>query len=45
MPLGDAVGVEPVTPRKMRISLRVIEGAGERQERLIEREVWVPLGG
>jgi prepilin-type N-terminal cleavage/methylation domain-containing protein len=45
MPLGDAVGVEPVTPRKMRISLRVIEGAGERQERLIEREIWVPLGG
>ncbi|MCE9584299.1 MAG: type II secretion system GspH family protein, partial [Planctomycetes bacterium] len=32
MPLGDAVGVEPVTPRKMRISLRVIDGAGERQE-------------
>jgi prepilin-type N-terminal cleavage/methylation domain-containing protein len=45
MPLGDLPGSEPVVPRKMRISLRVIEGAAERQERLIQREVWVPLGG
>jgi len=45
MPLGDLPGMEPVIPRKMRISLRVIEGAAERQERLMQREVWVPLGG
>ncbi|MCC6741043.1 MAG: type II secretion system protein [Planctomycetia bacterium] len=45
MPLGDLPGSEPVVPRKIRLSLRVIEGAGERQERLIQREVWVPLGG
>lgn len=45
MPLGKAVGSEPVVPRKLRFSMRVIEGAAERQERLLQREVWMPLGG
>lgn len=45
MPLGDLPGSEPVLPRKIRITLRVIEGAAERQERMMQREVWVPLGG
>lgn len=45
MPLGDLPGSEPVIPRKLRMSLRVIEGAAERQERLLQREVWLPLGG
>lgn len=45
MPLGDAPGAEPEIPRKVRISLRVIEGAAERQERLVQREVWTAAGG
>ncbi|NUN47333.1 MAG: type II secretion system protein [Candidatus Brocadiae bacterium] len=45
MPLGDALATDPRIPRKFRITIRVIEGAGERQERTFQREVWCPLGG
>ncbi|MEK7467394.1 MAG: prepilin-type N-terminal cleavage/methylation domain-containing protein [Planctomycetota bacterium] len=41
LPIGDVAG-EPVLPRKVRISLRVIEGSGENCERLFQRECWVP---
>lgn len=42
---GTPAGSVANVPGKLRITLRVIESAGERQERLIEREIWVPLGG
>lgn len=45
MPVGDNVGTDPVFPRKLRITMRIIEGAGERQERMFQREIWAPLGG
>lgn len=45
MPVGDTIPGDPGFPRKFRITLRVSEGAGERQERIFQREVWAPLGG
>ena len=52
MPVGDVVPpqpvgvvVDPTIPRKFRLTMRVIEGAAERQERIFQREVWAPLGG
>lgn len=41
LPIGDVV-TDPALPRKVRLSLRVIEGAGENCERLFQRECWVP---
>jgi prepilin-type N-terminal cleavage/methylation domain-containing protein len=41
LPIGDVAG-EPSLPRKIRVSLRVIEGSGENCERLFQRECWVP---
>lgn len=37
-PPAMKVEPEPEAPRKFRITLRVIEGAGERQERIVQRE-------
>jgi prepilin-type N-terminal cleavage/methylation domain-containing protein len=34
---------EPRIPIKLRITMRIIEGAGERQERLLVREFWIPM--
>lgn len=41
LPIGD-VTTDPVLPRKVRVTLRVIEGSGENCERLFQRECWVP---
>jgi len=41
LPIGDVAG-DPVLPRKVRLSLRVIEGSGENCERLFQRECWIP---
>jgi hypothetical protein len=45
MPVGDALLTDPRFPRRFRITMRVIEGAAERQERIFQREIWCPLGG
>lgn len=45
MPVGDTLPGDPAFPRKIRVTMRVSEGAGERQERVFQRDVWVPLGG
>jgi prepilin-type N-terminal cleavage/methylation domain-containing protein len=34
---------EPRIPIKLRVTMRIIEGAGERQERLLVREYWIPM--
>ncbi|MCE9584290.1 MAG: type II secretion system GspH family protein [Planctomycetes bacterium] len=41
MPIGDVSG-DPGMPRKLRVSMRVIEGSGESCERLFQREMWIP---
>ncbi len=35
--------LHPRLPLGVRLTLRVVEGAGERQERMITRTVWIPL--
>lgn len=45
MPVGDIIPGDPAFPRKFRVTMRVIEGAGERQERVFQRDIWAPLGG
>ena len=45
MPVGDTIPGDPSFPRKFRLTMRVIEGAGERQERCFQRDIWAPLGG
>lgn len=41
MPIGDVVG-DPAMPRKLRVTMRVIEGAVESCERLLQREILIP---
>lgn len=41
LPIGDGAG-DPGMPRKVRLTLRVVEGAGENCERLFQRECWIP---
>lgn len=41
-PLGDVVG-ELKPPSKIRIALRIVEGAAELQERVIIRDIWLPM--
>jgi type II secretory pathway pseudopilin PulG len=41
LPLGDTAG-DPGIPRKLRVTLRVVEGASEWMERCHQREVWIP---
>ncbi len=43
VPLGSLPNSDPRLPLGVRLSLRVTEGASERQERLIVRTVWIPL--
>jgi len=42
MPLGDDPS-DPGMPRKIRVTLRVLDGAAERAERCLMREIWIPL--
>lgn len=43
LPLGGAPATDPRLPVGVRVMLRVVEGAGERQERVFLRTIWVPL--
>ncbi|MBI2919966.1 MAG: type II secretion system protein [Planctomycetes bacterium] len=42
LPVGDSPS-DPGLPRKIRLTLRVIEGAAERTERCHQREIWLPV--
>jgi type II secretory pathway pseudopilin PulG len=41
MPIGDVAGEG--LPRRIRVTLRLIEGAAERAERVMQREFWLPV--
>jgi hypothetical protein len=41
MPLGNAPG--ETMPRRVRVTLRLLEGAAERTERVMQREIWLPV--
>jgi type II secretory pathway pseudopilin PulG len=48
-PLGDGLGANDLPPTgyripKVRITMQVIDDAGERQERTIVRDMWIPTG-
>ncbi|MBI4713419.1 MAG: hypothetical protein HY762_09010, partial [Planctomycetes bacterium] len=43
-PIGDANPTDEKLPRGLRVTLRVVAGAAERQERLITRVIWIPMG-
>lgn len=46
MPIGYLTNVPPVAgplPQAIRVTLRVAEGAGVKQERIISRVIWIPL--
>lgn len=41
MPIGDLSGEG--MPRRVRVTLRLIEGSAERVERVMQREIWMPV--
>ncbi|MEK7448250.1 MAG: hypothetical protein AAB019_02080, partial [Planctomycetota bacterium] len=43
-PVGDNTPAGETLPSAIRISLRVVAGAAERQERLIRKIIWIPMG-
>lgn len=46
-PLGNGVpvppNVEPPLPAALRITMRVVDGARENQERVVSRVIWIPI--
>jgi prepilin-type N-terminal cleavage/methylation domain-containing protein len=43
-PIGDNKPENEKIPRGIRVSLRVVANAAERTERIIQREIWIPVG-
>ena len=43
-PIGDKTPVNEKLPLGLRVTLRVIANAAERQERIISRVIWIPMG-
>jgi type II secretory pathway pseudopilin PulG len=44
-PIGDGAPPDEKLPSGLRITVRVVANAAERQERIISRVIWLPMGG